>query len=91
MKDKKRIIPAVIWALVAILWVGVYKFVDYQIAMYFSNLAPKQVESDSAYSIAKLQPTAETVMIIVFVIIFLVILWQVVRNARIPLKGNEQA
>lgn len=83
MNKRLRKIRTVIWVIVGIVWFAIYKVVNYQIAMYYSNLAPQQLEDDSAYTIAKSQPIINEVVLWVFILFLAFIVWRIIKNLRL--------
>ncbi len=55
MKKKNFVVPA-IWLIAIAAGYGAYKWISYQIDIYYSNLAAEQFGNDSAYGQLKFQP-----------------------------------
>lgn len=57
-----------LWLVVLAAWFGTYRFVQYQVDMYYSNLAAKQFGDDSAYGELKFHGTADGIAWLVFLV-----------------------
>ncbi len=57
-----------LWILLLLIWFGIYKFVGYQIDMYYSNLAPQQFEDDSAYAKLQTHGTVDNIALLVLLL-----------------------
>ncbi len=76
---KKSIKTAVWLAVIALWWFGIYKFISYKIDMYYSILAAKQFENDSAYGELKFHTTANMITYIFFIVVTLLILYRIIK------------
>lgn len=79
---KSKVIKTVLCILAFILLGGIYKFINYQIDMYYAQVAARQVVDDSAYSILQLRDSVNSavswaIWILVFFTVFMLYkIWQ---------------
>jgi hypothetical protein len=73
MKKGKLTVTA-IWLIVIAAWFGVYKFAQYKVDMYYSTLAPGQLEDDSIYAKLQFHSTANTIITVIFLLVALLLL-----------------
>ncbi len=78
MKISKTTATA-LWVIVVVVLFGLLKFGIYKVDMYYSNLAPKQFEDDSAYGIMKFRDTVEPILWIIYSIIVILIVRRIIK------------
>ena len=82
-----KIYAITFWLIVIVGLTGLVKYVFYQVDMYYSNLAPKQFEGDSAYSLLKFHGTVNSVVWILYLLCILLIL---IKINKIRLKEEKK-
>lgn len=55
-----------VWLVVLAAWFGLYRFLRYNVDMYYSKLAAKQFGDDSAYAELKFHNSADNIVLLVF-------------------------
>ena len=74
---KKKFISLTLWLLVAVLWIGIYRFAIYKINMYYSVLSAQQLTDDSTYGKLQFQNTATTIASVVLFVVVLIIVYKI--------------
>ncbi len=84
-------VKTVVLILVIILWSGVYKFARYKIDMYYSNLAARQVEDDSAYAELQFHSTASNIALLVYLAVTAICVYLIYRiwSKRKPATSSD--
>ncbi len=89
MKKKNFVVPA-IWLIAIAAGYGAYKWISYQIDIYYSNLAAEQFGNDSAYGQLKFQPTAQNIILIVFMLIAILLFYRFLKSAGIIASNKRE-
>ena len=79
MKSTNKLYATTIWMIVLALLSGIVKIVFYQVDMYYSKLAPQQVDNDAAYSLMKFQGPLENIIWIVYALFALLIVRKIIK------------
>lgn len=77
--EKKKLIKSVLWLIAIAILGGIWKFTMYSIDMYYSNLAPKQFDDDSAYGKLQFNPMVNTLTNIIFGVVALILFYQIIK------------
>jgi hypothetical protein len=73
---KKEVFITMLWVFIGIVWFGVHQLTSYLVEMqYATNVAPKQVEDDAAYTAIKSHHTVIELIDYVYFAGFLVIVF----------------
>ncbi len=91
---KKKVIRTTLWLITIGIVLAVWKFLTYQIDMYYSTtVVPNQFDDDSnsAYYALKLQSTVNNIVTIIFLIIIVFICYRIYKTLAKPLPVAKQS
>ncbi len=76
----KKIRETLLW-IFALLFIGgiADKLIQYAITMYYSGIAPSQLDDDSAYSIMQTEAPVQNVYIFIKIVVVILVIWRIIK------------
>jgi hypothetical protein len=76
---RKKLFKTIMFVIVLILWGGLWKLIDYLVAMQYASVATDQINDDSTYTLLKTQGMINNIIMLIVVLGFLSLLFLIIR------------
>ena len=74
---RKKIIKTALLLVAMAVWSGIVRWVRYKLEMYYSKVAPNQMDDDSAYSTLQTHNSVGTIIFIVCFLVYILLALQI--------------